>query len=218
MSNKDIYDTFDFSETYKKKIISLFKKHCTIENGGDKIFDGTYNDLLHIPEELTELIFFLKRYEKTKNLKIKSFLEIGFSHGIFNTIINKFFKLENNIAVDCLGAHINGRVLTANLRFKNLVLFCSSSDEKKTLNHIKNICKFDLIFIDANHEYEYVKKDFENYKQFIKKRGLIIFHDINLKKSGSKKFWNEIKKIYKNNKEIIINKQKFTYGYGIIKF
>ena len=218
MLNNDIYNTFTFSEIYKKKLISFLKKHCTVENGGDKIFDGTYNDLLHVPKELAELIFFLKKYEKKNNLKIKSFLEIGFSHGIFNTIINKFFKLENNIAVDCLGAHINGRVLTANLRFKNLILFCSNSDEEKTLKHIKNTCKFDLIFIDANHEYEYVKKDFKNYKQFIKKNGLIIFHDINVEKSGTKKFWNEIIKIHKNYKEIIINEQKFTYGYGIIKF
>jgi predicted O-methyltransferase YrrM len=35
----------------------------------------------------------------------------------------------------------------------------------------------DLIFIDANHDYEYVKSDTENAMKMISERGIIIWHD-----------------------------------------
>lgn len=215
MTKDSIYN-FKFNTIYKSKLINFLKENTTIENGGKKLFDGSYSDLLHIPSELAELIFFLKNHEK-KRKKISHFLEIGFSHGIFNTLINKFFKIDTNIAIDPMGAHINGRVLNANLRFKNLILFCSYSNNTVVANHISKLSKFDLIYIDGSHEYQDVKNDFLTYKKIINKSGLIIFHDINVPNSGSKKYWNEIKKKY-NYKEIVHQNQKFTYGYGILSF
>ena len=55
-------------------------------------------------------------------------------------------------------------------------IFSDSTDEK-ALNEVKNMGDFDAILIDGNHSYEYVKKDYENYSQFIKKGGIIAFHD-----------------------------------------
>lgn len=215
MKENSIYN-FNFSKNYKNKLINFLKENTTIENGGKKLFDGSYSDLLHIPTELGELIFFLKKHEK-KVKKISKFLEIGFSHGIFNTLINKFFDISTNVAVDPMGAHINGRVLNANLRFKNLILFCSYSNNSKVFDQIKKLSNFDLIYIDGSHEYNDVKNDFLTFKNLITKNGLIIFHDINVTNSGSKKYWNEIKKKYKY-KEILHKNQKFTYGYGILSF
>ena len=34
------------------------------------------------------------------------------------------------------------------------------------------------MLIDGNHDFEYVTKDFEYYHQFLSKKGLLIFHDI----------------------------------------
>lgn len=36
-----------------------------------------------------------------------------------------------------------------------------------------------VIFIDADHSYEWVKKDTEHYLKFVRKGGLIIYHDYN---------------------------------------
>ena len=67
--------------------------------------------------------------------------------------------------------------------------------------------KIDLLFIDGDHSYEGVKKDFEIYKSFVSNKGIIAFHDIvpdSFSRTGVKtssyvgevpKFWNEIKKI-----------------------
>lgn len=38
---------------------------------------------------------------------------------------------------------------------------------------------FDALFIDGNHSYEYVKKDYENYRDKVKSGGIIAFHDVN---------------------------------------
>ena len=214
----DIYSEFKFSKAYKRKLVNFLKNNSTIECGGNKLFDGSYNNLLHVPEELAELIFFLKKNYKKK--KIRNYLEIGFSHGICNTIFNKFFKFELNVSIDTFGPHINGKVLLANMRFKNLVLLCGNSHEPKIINKVKKFKKYDLIFIDASHEYLDVKQDFQNFSIMLNKGGIIIFHDINLKNSGSKKYWNEIKKKFKKNKlkEIIFKGYKYSFGYGIIQF
>tara|TARA_B100001250_G_C19796776_1_gene789099 strand:- start:1888 stop:2547 length:660 start_codon:yes stop_codon:yes gene_type:complete len=215
---KDIYTNFNFSKDYKNKLIKFLKNNTTVESGGNKLFDGSYNTLLHIPDELAELIIYLKKACKKK--KINNFLEIGFSHGICNTILNKFFNFKTNVSIDTFGPHINGNVLLANMRFKNLTLFCGNSNNKLIINGIKKFEKFDLIFIDGSHEYDYVKKDFESYFPMLNSKGLIIFHDINIKDSGSKKFWNEIKRKFKKKKikEIIVKKYKFSFGYGILEF
>jgi hypothetical protein len=54
--------------------------------------------------------------------------------------------------------------------------------------------KVDFLFIDADHSYEGIKKDFEMYSLLVRKGGIIAFHDI--VPSGYPtlhKFWNEVK-------------------------
>ncbi len=216
---ENIYKEFKFNDKYKKKLISFLKNQTTIETGGNKIFDGTYNHLLQIPDELCELIFFLKKFEKKNKVKFNNFLEIGFSHGITNTILSKFFNFNTNVAVDLLGAHLIGTTFLANLRFKNLILICSDSSSKNTLKKVKNLSPFDLIFIDADHKYESIKRDFYNYNILLKEKGVLIMHDIFLPNSGSKKFWEELKKKKLRKfkfKEIICKKYSFKYGIGVI--
>jgi len=66
MNINDIYSDFNFSTAYRNRLIDYLRKHTTIECGGYNLFDGSYNNLLHIPEELSELIFFLKKKKKKK--------------------------------------------------------------------------------------------------------------------------------------------------------
>jgi predicted O-methyltransferase YrrM len=50
----------------------------------------------------------------------------------------------------------------------------------------------DFLFIDGDHSYEGVKRDFEMYGPLVKPSGLIAFHDIVLG-SDVRKFWDEVK-------------------------
>ena len=69
-TKKDIYSLFSNNKNYYKKLVGFLRDNTTVETGGNKIFDGTFKDLLHIPEELADLIFFLKKHEKKNIIKI----------------------------------------------------------------------------------------------------------------------------------------------------
>ena len=76
--------------------------------------------------------------------------------------------------------------------------------------------EIDFLFIDGDHSYDGVKKDFSDYSGFVKKGGIIGFHDISVSKlpenvCGVVKFWNEIKMDYKY-KEIIDEKDEVGIG------
>ena len=201
----------------KKDLTEFFRHETTAEYGGYQMFDGTRTHLMHNPEELSDFIYFLKSYEKKKRKKIRNFLEIGFNSGKVNTVLNKFFNFEQIVAVDNFTADISSTDLMANLRRKNLTLICGNSDKKETLRIIKKFQPFDLIFVDANHEYVGTKKDLSNYCTMLSDHGILAVHDIHsLEYSGVNKAWNEFK--LQNNfmfKEIVNKKYYFVCGVGL---
>lgn len=69
---------------------------------------------------------------------------------------------------------------------------------KEQLEKILGENKLDFIFIDGNHFYEYVKQDFEIFSRFMRKGGVVAFHDIAKNEEGTvNTYWEEIKKNYK---------------------
>lgn len=77
----------------------------------------------------------------------------------------------------------------------------------------------DLLFIDGDHSYDGISKDFEMYSPLVKKGGIIAFHDIvkHPLETGCEvnKFWNEIKKKYKFI-EIVKDRHQKGGGIGIL--
>ena len=201
----------------KKDLTEFFRHETTAEYGGYQMFDGTRTHLMHNPEELSDFIYFLKSYEKKKRKKIRNFLEIGFNSGKVNTVLNKFFNFEQIVAVDNFTADISATDLMANLRRKNLTLICGNSDKKEILRIIKKFQPFDLIFVDASHEYNNTKKDLKNYCAMLSDHGILTAHDIHsLEYPGVNKAWNEFK--LQNNftfKEIVCKKYYFVCGIGL---
>ena len=72
----------------------------------------------------------------------------------------------------------------------------------------------DLLHIDGSHQYETVKKDFENWLPKLQKGGLILMHDSLVEREdyGVKKFWEEIARIYPTETH------QEGFGLGIIKY
>jgi len=199
----------------KEKLIDFLKYQTTAEYGGHQIFDGTRTHIMHNPEELAEFIYLLKAHGK-KN-KIKKFLEIGYSSGKVNTILNKFFNFEQIVAVDNFLSDMSSTDLLANLRRKNLTLICGNSDREQTLEIIKKFQPYDLIFVDGSHEYKDSKKDMNNFYKMLSKSGILAAHDIhNNEFPGVNKAWKEfkLKKDFKF-KEIVHKKYYFNCGMGI---
>jgi len=103
---------------------------------------------------------------------------------------------------------------------QKLYLLRKDSHQKETLDEVLKILngnELDFLFIDGDHSYEGVKKDFEMYGPLVRKGGIIAFHDIVISNDKSievPKFWYEIKKNY-NYKEIIAPHRRIYGGGGI---
>jgi predicted O-methyltransferase YrrM len=105
---------------------------------------------------------------------------------------------------------------------QKIYLIRNDSHSLKTLEKIQEILsgnELDFIFIDGDHEYEGVKKDFELYSRLVKDHGIIAFHDIvegpQEAVGGVPKFWSEIKVNFKN-KEIVKDWAQRGYGIGLL--
>lgn len=96
------------------------------------------------------------------------------------------------------------------------------SHKESTLERLKGFLKgdrVDLLFIDGDHTYEGVKKDWEMYSPLVRKGGVIGFHDIchhpHVPDCKVDKFWKEVKK-GKKAKEFIDKDNPFWGGIGVI--
>jgi len=71
--------------------------------------------------------------------------------------------------------------------------FKGSSHSEDTVKWAKSHAPFDLIFIDADHSYESVDKDYKLYESLASK--YVAFHDVCGDRNchGSKKHWEELK-------------------------
>lgn len=91
----------------------------------------------------------------------------------------------------------------------DIIFFNTSGDDFfKSCNR-----KYDIIFIDADHSYESVKKDYKNALKCLNENGILIFHDIQTP-CGVKKLWNEELDNSKKIKEFVIY---IECGIGIYK-
>jgi hypothetical protein len=86
-------------------------------------------------------------------------------------------------------------------------LFIADSQTEETRDKVKEFCpKYDLIFIDGDHSYDGVRRDFELYQDLLSPRGYIVFHDIDPEHvfrdgAGGEvyKFWQDIQHGSKTN-------------------
>ena len=171
---------------------------------------------LQVRSEIIGLLEILKLREP------RVILEIGTAKGgtlfLFSRIASKDAKI---ISLDLPKGEFGGGYSIFKIPlYKSFVrgrqkisLVRKDSHKLKTLNQIRDILsgeKVDLLFIDGDHTYEGVKKDFEMYGPLVKNKGLIVFHDISdiPPPTGVRRLWKEIKG---NKKEII---EKMDLGWG----
>ncbi len=86
----------------------------------------------------------------------------------------------------------------------------------------------DVLFIDGDHSYDGVSKDFEMYSKLVRPGGLIAFHDIvsdfktrhgvktKTNTGGVPKFWQELKGNYPGAREFIEDPEQDGFGIGVI--
>lgn len=129
------------------------------------------------------------------NYKPKSILEIGTFIGVSTRFLLEVSK-KYDTSIDCVDPCIKHRSFTSILetririiskqyeaRVNHLIGFWSDQpvkgfEEYSIYNPINIDKKYDFVFIDGDHTYESVKRDFELAKQCLTSQGVIAFHDI----------------------------------------
>lgn len=144
-----------------------------------------------------------------EKLKPKAILEIGTYKGGSATMWKNKFKPKVLITVDI--------ERLAKLKNCNYLTGLPSQDPR-VFEQISNILggrEIDLLFIDGDHNYEAVKRDFEIFEPLVRPGGMIVFHDILYRYDDGDvpKLWKEIKRNY-NYIEIAQNHD--TTGVGVI--
>lgn len=98
----------------------------------------------------------------------------------------------------------------------------ADSHADSTLSSVKTILKgdqVDFLFIDADHSFQGIKRDFEMYSALVRRGGLVALHDIlpnrfdpDIKVSD---FWAHTRAIY-NTEQIIFDVDQGHSGIGIV--
>jgi len=102
-----------------------------------------------------------------------------------------------------------------------IITIQQSSQEVSTFKSVKkNLGKkqVDLLYIDGDHRYEGVKRDFELWSPLVRSGGVVVFHDI-IENRGSNYgvnlLWSELKSHFRVE-EIISEPWQNGYGIGIL--
>ena len=153
--------------------------------------------------------------EIAKGLKVSGnnyrYLELGIAKARCFNVISQYFT--ESLAID-INKKAMGFINTKN----RVVIFCDCTTDvffgKKTSG------RFNLIFIDANHDYKNVKKDFYNSLGVLAEDGIIILHDTYAPDKESaphcKDAW-KIQEELRNDKCIQFINLPFYYGLTIVK-
>jgi len=105
---------------------------------------------------------------------------------------------------------------------QQLHLIRADSHAPETLARVQRLLagdKLDYLFIDGDHTYDGVKRDFEMYSPLVRSGGMIAFHDIAVHTKDNScevdHFWNEIKKRF-HHREFVENPSQGWAGIGVL--
>jgi predicted O-methyltransferase YrrM len=121
-----------------------------------------------------------------------------------------------------LGYHESRRlVLRAFTRPSQRVsLLQRNSHDPKTMEKARGMLAgpVDFLFIDGDHAYEAVRRDWELYSPLVRPGGLVGFHDIwpGIHSGGVPEFWREVK-AGRDVIEVVGSEQQDGFGIGLVR-
>jgi len=211
------------SQTYKFNILN----HGKIKKAIQFAFDN-FNKPIPFWQVHDEILGLIEILDKEKP---KLVLEIGTAGGGSLFLITQVSSEDATIiSVDLPHGQFGGGYPESRMPLyksfawveQKIHLLRNDSHSLNTLNSIKNILndnKLDFLFIDGDHTYEGVKKDFDLYSFLVRENGIIAFHDIvpgpATAVGGVPQFWIEIKNNYKYL-EIVKDWNQIGCGVGLI--
>ncbi len=176
---------------------------------------------LQVKEEITELLDVLVGF------KPKVVLEIGTASG--GTLFSFAMVADPEASIVTIDLPGETYPTWKTILFRSFVradqeIYCIRSDShsSSTLSEVRRILdsrKVDFLFIDGDHTYEGVKRDFEMYGPLVKRGGIIALHDIvrHPPETGCEvhRFWEEIRNSFRNV-EVVKDWNQGWAGIGIL--
>jgi len=173
----------------------------------------------------------LKLTSLLDNLKPRAVLEIGTGGGGTLFLWSRVASVDARIiSIDLPGGSFGGGYARWKMPFyksfarskQRIYLIRGDSHDLVTFRDVARMLEshqLDFLFMDGDHSYEGVKKDFEMYSPLVGKGGIIAFHDIvpHSSESGCEvsKFWNQVKDSHKHLEIVKDQNQKWA-GIGLL--
>jgi len=174
-------------------------------------------------------------YKRIQELEPEIIVEIGTRDGPSLYLWSQSSqKLDTLVSIDLPGGIHGGGYVTERAKLYHqfisnqpqckLELIRGNSQSEATYQQLKILLNgrpIDFLFIDGDHRYDGVKRDFELYRDLVRSGGLIGFHDIYPNKRDSSiqvdQLWNEIKVSYPEQiEEIVHTPYQGFYGIGLL--
>lgn len=140
------------------------------------------------PPEWKMLFEICDLYLKRRRIKNPVVVELGVWKGRQKIFWEQLLKAEH------IGIDISEKRDLADIR--------GDTNDPKTVKKLKEILKrrsINILFIDASHEYEKVKKDFELYSPLCS--DIVVFHDVECRRYKKKRSVGEVYELWDELKE-----------------
>jgi len=195
------------------------------------------------PKELVDLVLssnvirpvqvreeLLEYAQAISDLKPKLALEIGTLHGGTLCLLSRLADPGATIvSVDLPLGHFGGGykwfympIFKSFARLgQRIHLLRADSHAPATVSAVRKILgdrRLDLLFIDGDHTYDGVRKDFELYHPLVRPGGLVAFHDVAEHTDRTcevPRFWDEVKQRYRHT-EVIRDRNQGWAGIGLL--
>jgi cephalosporin hydroxylase len=214
--------TIDFLINLRRKVfdavawrLSKHELHKLMERRGLEEIIGATQDYIgrgfyarihavQVPSEIKPVA------QLVQKLRPKTIVEIGtFKGGTLFVWCRTNPQAELFVSIDLPGGRYGGgydrrrrrlyQEFLADRPQSRMVLVQADSHLSETLEELKTALQerlIDLLYVDGDHTYEGVKKDYELYSPLVRKGGVVAFHDIATRSQncGVHQLWDELKR------------------------
>jgi cephalosporin hydroxylase len=199
--------------------------------------DSTYEEVLDLARRLTwrggrirptqsteEILWLLERLEAQRP---KTIVEIGTDEGGTLLLWTRVAAPDALlVAVDIRPLGILGRFSAyaivrrglARQRQRVELVMPVDSRSPETVERVRRLTNgrtVDFLFIDADHSYDSVKRDFELWSPLVRPGGIVAFHDVKPDYPGGvPRFWAELRERFSTEERIAAAEP--SYGIGVL--
>lgn len=138
---------------------------------GGNFEGGIY--LQQYPDEIAEVLNYLLQSKS----KYSNMLEVGSAAGGNSKVFSEILSIPKLYIVDD-NNHPRHGYRPSTLKGLDYIEYIGNSQTQEAKNWVNNLnTKFDIVYIDADHSFDGLYKDMQNFIQFVANDGYVVLHD-----------------------------------------